>query len=215
MPPKSKLGRILIFVVISGVTLSLIVILIRVIPKKTDQSSQAALVTQSAVLDENANNTPTENKPVSPGLPKRLEIPEINVDTIVEYVGLSTEGDMAMNIKNSQDHVAWYKLGPRPGENGSAVIAGHYGTWKNGRGSVFDNLHKLSKGDKIYVEDEKGVRTVFKVRESRRYDPNADASDVFNSDDGKPHLNLVTCEGDWDTISESYSRRLVVFADKE
>ncbi|KKS04494.1 MAG: Peptidase C60 sortase A and B [Candidatus Nomurabacteria bacterium GW2011_GWA2_41_25] len=148
----------------------------------------------------------------SPGLPARLKIPKINVNTVVEYVGLTPEG--AMGVPKGPAGVAWYKLGPRPGEKGSAVIAGHSG-YKDKKPAVFDNLHKLVKGDKIYVEDEFGIIATFVVREKRLYDPNVDASDVFGSSDGKAHLNLVTCEGVWDEVTKSRSKRLVVFADKE
>ncbi|MDO8443215.1 MAG: class F sortase [bacterium] len=146
------------------------------------------------------------------GLPTRLKIPSINVDASVEYVGLTPDG--AMDVPKERANVAWFNLGPRPGDNGSAAIAGHYG-WKDGKGSAFDNLYKLRKGDKIYVEDDKGVITTFVVRESRRYNPKMDASNVFSSNDGKPHLNLITCEGVWDKVSKTYSKRLVVFTDKE
>jgi LPXTG-site transpeptidase (sortase) family protein len=162
-------------------------------------------------------NPPTENIITLPkqeyGLPVRLRIPAINVDAAVKSLGLTPQGNM--DIPNGPDDVAWYNLGNRPGENGSAVIAGHYGTWKNGKGSVFDNLHKLIKGDKLYIEDEKGVTITFVVRESRSFEPNADAEEVFGSDDEKLHLNLITCEGIWNKDSKSYSKRLVVFTDKE
>ena len=144
------------------------------------------------------------------GLPMRLEIPSINVDASVEYVGLTPDG--AMDVPKERVDVAWFNLGPRPGESGSAVIAGHYG-WKNGKASAFDNLYKLRKGDTLYIEDDKGVITSFVVRESRRYDPEADASEVFGSNDGRARLNLVTCEGAWDKVSRTYSKRLVVFAE--
>lgn len=146
------------------------------------------------------------------GLPVRLEIPEINVDANINYVGLNSDG--AMDISENQDDVAWFNLGPHPGENGSAVIAGHYGR-KKWKPSVFDNLYKLREGDKLFIEDTQGIIATFVVREIRRYDPKADASDVFNSNDGKAHLNLITCEGSWDDVSQSYSLRLVVFTDKE
>ena len=117
-----------------------------------------------------------------------------------------------MDVPKDRGNVAWFELGQRPGENGSAVIAGHYG-WKNGKASAFDNLYKLRKGDTLYIEDDKGVITSFVVRESRRYDPEADASEVFGSNDGRARLNLVTCEGAWDKVSRTYSKRLVVFAE--
>jgi LPXTG-site transpeptidase (sortase) family protein len=146
------------------------------------------------------------------GLPVRLKIPSIDIDSVTEQVGLTSQG--AMDVPKNQDNVAWFNAGPRPGENGSAVIAGHFG-WKNGKSSAFDDLYKLRKGDKLYIKDEKGQVVVFVVRESRSYDANADASDVFSSSDGKAHLNLITCEGVWDKDRKSYSKRLVVFADEE
>lgn len=133
------------------------------------------------------------------------------MDASVEYVGLASDG--AMDVPKVQGDVAWFKLGQRPGDSGSAVIAGHYGL-KNGKSSVFDNLYKLHKGDKLYIEDENGVTISFVVRESRRYEPKADASAVFSSNDGKAHLNLVTCEGLWDKLTQQYPKRLVVFTDK-
>lgn len=142
----------------------------------------------------------------------RLRIPQINVDAPIEQVGLTSDGIMDSPI--GPDETGWYSLGPKPGDSGSAVIDGHSG-WKNNIPAVFDNLHKLSKGDKIYVENEKGAVVTFVVREIRKYNPTADASDVFWSTDGKAHLNLITCEGTWDKISRSSSQRLIVFADKK
>lgn len=155
---------------------------------------------------------PPEQDHVSVGLPMRLEVPGINVDAFIEYVGLTPDG--AMDVPKERTNVAWFNLGSRPGEAGSAVIAGHYG-WKNGATAAFDNLHKLRLGDKIYVTDYMGETISFVVRESRRYDPKADTSAIFASHDGKSHLNLIACEGVWNKISQSYSKRLVVFADRE
>lgn len=175
------------------------------ISKNSTQNSLIMPVVNTTVL-------PSQEQ-TSYGLPTRLKIPAINVDAAVEHLGLTSDG--SMDVPKKGVNVAWFNLGPQPGENGSAVIAGHYGRWKNGEGSVFDNLNKLRQGDKIYIEDDKGTTLSFVVRESRSYDLNADASDVFYSNDGKSHLNLITCEGVWNAVSKSYSQRLVVFTDKE
>lgn len=148
----------------------------------------------------------------SSSLPLRLKIASLNIDALVEYVGLTSEG--AMGVPKGPAEVAWFELGPRPGDKGSAVIDGHSG-WKDEIPAVFDDLHKLRAGDKIEIEDEDGESITFVVRESKLYDPNADAADVFISNDGEAHLNLITCEGVWDTATKSRSKRLVVFADKE
>lgn len=149
---------------------------------------------------------------LQPGQPTRLTIPGIKVNAVVQYVGVTADG--TMDVPNNSVDVGWYKLGRRPGEPGSAVIAGHFDS-KEGEPGVFNNLDKLQPGNKIYVKDEKGRTISFVVRESRKYNPGADATAVFGSNDGKAHLNLITCTGAWDTTQERYSHRLVVFTDRE
>lgn len=147
-----------------------------------------------------------------PELPVRLKIPSIGVDAAIEYVGLTPDG--AMDMVNGPVNVAWYSLGPRPGEEGSAVIGGHFG-WGGGVPSVFDRLHELNVGDTFSIEGANGSIIYFVVRETRVYEKDADATDVFTSSDGKAHLNLIACEGVWDAVSNTYPQRRVVFADEE
>jgi len=156
--------------------------------------------------------TVIEKPKITVGLPIRLKIPVISVDAIITYVGLTPDG--AMDTTDGANEVAWYQFGPRPGENGSAVIAGHYG-WMTEKAAVFNGLNTLNKDDEVSVVDEKGVTTTFIVRESRKYDPEADATSVFKSDDGKAHLNLITCDGVWENAQQTYSDRLVIFTDKK
>ncbi|MDP4008265.1 MAG: class F sortase [Candidatus Peregrinibacteria bacterium] len=146
------------------------------------------------------------------GLPVSLKIPSINVDAHVEYLGLTSSG--AMDVSDDPMNVTWFNLGPHPGENGSAVIAGHYG-WKNHTPAVFDNLHKLNKGDRVFVEDEKGVITTFIVNEIRNYGKDEIVPNAFESNDGKAHLNLITCTGVWNNVTKTFSERLIVFTDEE
>lgn len=153
-------------------------------------------------------------EPTTPvGLPLRLNIPSIKVDAEIEYVGLTPTGNM--DVPKAPENVGWLQLGNPPGEIGTAVMAGHYGPWKSGQKSVFDDLHKLNKGDQISVEDENGNSIFFVVQEIRNYDAGAEAPEVFSSNDGIAHLNLITCEGTWNKDSKSYSKRLVVFTNKE
>jgi LPXTG-site transpeptidase (sortase) family protein len=143
-------------------------------------------------------------------LPIRLKIPKINIDAVIEQVGITPDG--AMDVPKGPDTVAWFNLGPRPGRVGSSVIDGHSG-YKNNRPAVFDNLHKLQKGDKIYIEDSKGITATFIVREFRTYGLNDDVSSVFNSNDRAAHLNLVTCSGAWNAKEKTHATRLIVFTD--
>lgn len=144
------------------------------------------------------------------GLPVRISIPSIAVDAAIEKVVLAADGSMGVP-KNPFD-TAWYGLGARPGEAGSAAIAGHV-DWEKGP-AVFANLHKVKQGDRIEVRDDNGGVILFVVRGSRRLHADADATDVFTSRDGKAHLNLITCAGSWDKQAKQYSERLVLFADR-
>lgn len=146
------------------------------------------------------------------GFPIRLKIPSINLDAAVEYVGLTSKG--ALDTPKGSANVAWFDQGPRPGEIGNSIIDGHFG-YKNNKPAVFDNLYRLKKGNKIYIEDSKGKIITFVVQELKIYDRNQEASDVFISNDEKSHLNLITCEGTWNVIDKTHSNRLVIFADKE
>jgi LPXTG-site transpeptidase (sortase) family protein len=141
-------------------------------------------------------------------LPVRLVIPAINVSAHIQHVGITTWGQM--ETPNNSTDVGWFKLGSRPGENGSSVIAGHF-DGKNGENGVFSNLNKLKKGDIVYVKDDKGTATTFMVRESRTY--NSGYADEVFSTNNSAYLNLITCDGVWDGDTKSYSKRLVVFTD--
>lgn len=146
------------------------------------------------------------------GLPVRLKIPSISLDVSVEHVGVTQSGEMD-TPKHIED-VGWFDLGVVPGEIGSAVIDGHYG-WKNNRPVAFENLSKVKIGETISVENDKGVITTFLVRAIKQYDVEADTAGIFTSNDGKSHLNLITCTGIWDNIEKRYANRLVVFTDRE
>lgn len=139
-------------------------------------------------------------------LPIRLVIPVINVSARIQQVGVTSKGEM--DVPSVVTDAGWFRFGSRPGEVGSAVIAGHL-DGQNGEAGVFSNLNKLKKGDKIFIKDDKDNSITFVVRESRIYSVGY-AEEVFSDNSGR-HLNLVTCDGVWDEGKKSYSKRLVVF----
>lgn len=144
------------------------------------------------------------------GLPVRLKIPIIGVDSVIEDALITPDGKM--DVPAGSKNVAWFALGPHPGQEGSAVIGGHFGV-SGGVKFVFYDLDKLKVGDKVYVVDDKDQTLAFQVRSIRLFDRDADATEVFTSDDGLAHLNLITCEGIWNRINGLYSERRVVFTD--
>jgi len=196
---------IVILVVLSGALTAQL----RTYSKALAPVAAVPITVSPPVLNQLAEASPKNL--ISP-LPSRLKIPAIGVDASLESVGLVGGGQMGVPVVPA--NAAWFDLGPRPGEVGSAVIDGHFGIWANGQTSVFDNLYKLRKGDQLTVEDQNGAKIAFVVTELRIYDQNQDATDVFSSIDGQAHLNLITCEGVWNRLKQSFPSRLVVFTDR-
>lgn len=171
--------------------------------ERADQAAEPAVVTspyELPAIEEGEGN------------PVYITIPSIGVDAPVERVALTSDG--YMDVPRDPGNAGWYALGPRPGEVGSAAIAGHV-AWFDGETAVFSGLHKVVPGDTILVRNDDGSDAAFVVREIRTYAADADATDVFLSRDGKAHLNLITCVGEWDRDAGQYAERLVVFADQE
>jgi len=164
------------------------------------------------LISKNIINNKFEANNVTAELPIHIKIPSINVDSLIEKVGITKDG--AMDSPISPSKAGWYEKGPRPGEMGNAVIDGHSG-WKNNIPAIFDNLYKLKIGDKIYVEGSTGEVITFVVRESKKYKFTDDTTDVFISNDSGNHLNLITCTGEWNDEYQGRLERLVVFADIE
>lgn len=147
---------------------------------------------------------------VPQGLPMRLQIPVINVDAVIEDGFITPDG--RMDVPEGSKNVAWFALGPHPGQVGSAVIGGHFGI-TNGVPWVFYDLDKLKVGDKVYVLNDEKDTLAFVVRSIKSFDRTDDATVVFSSHDGLAHLNLITCEGIWDIAKHVYPQRLVIFTD--
>jgi LPXTG-site transpeptidase (sortase) family protein len=143
------------------------------------------------------------------GLPVRLSIPKVKVDAAISYMGLTPSGEM--DVPPDLVTVGWYKFGTKPGEQGSAVIAGHLeGTEDLG---VFIDLDKLRTGDMINVQNDRDETVSFVVRETRTYKQDERPNEIFNKTDGS-YLNLITCSGTWDNAKKRYSHRYVVFTEK-
>lgn len=144
-------------------------------------------------------------------LPQEIEIPKFGIKTKIESVGLDSQ--KRMDIPRNSNNTAWYNLGPRPGDIGSAVIAGHKDN-RDGSPSVFWDIKNLKKNDEIIVTDLAGSKYTFVVKNIAEYpDASFPLEKVFNAPGEKSRLNLITCEGDWNSSSQNYSHRIVVFTE--
>jgi len=140
--------------------------------------------------------------------PKRLRIPGINLNAKVQYVGITKNGNMA--TPNNFTDVGWFKYGTIPGDQGSAVLAGHV---DNGLAfpAVFAHLRELEIGDSVYVDTNGGHTIHFIVTDLRTYPYNARTEEIFSAN-GAKLLRLITCAGNWIETYKTHDQRLVVTA---
>lgn len=158
-----------------------------------------------------AQDKPVEKPPVLALADMYLVIPKLYINAPVDPVGTTPNGEMATSP--SLYRIAWYKDGTKPGLQGSAVLAGHYGGPQ--QTGIFRSLDKLAVGDTIEVKSKDGTTTRFGVYKSAIYAVNeVPLQDLFNKNDGN-YLNLVTCVGTWDPNNSSYDKRLIVYAKKQ
>lgn len=134
----------------------------------------------------------------------RLSIPAIGVNAGIIPVGVTKAGHLAIG-RSVRDVYRW-RDGVLPGQQGSAVLAGH--TWSKGPG-VFDNLGRLQPGNLVIVGKNR-----FKVTRVRRVTGmSREAVAALFSDRGKARLVLITC-GDRNNLTGVYRTRIIVNAKK-
>lgn len=150
----------------------------------------------------------------APAGPNRIIIPKLGVNATIQHVGLTSKGNMGTPVgKYKWQDVAWYKLGPKPGEKGNSVISGHLDN-AVGFKAVFANLNALEVGNEIEIRDENGKALRFRVVKKARYPyEKAPLEEIFGASD-KARLNLITCAGIWIQSKKSYSERLVVYTER-
>lgn len=162
---------------------------------------QGSTLTAGAIT----STTPSEQ-------PSRLLVPKVGIDSHVQHIGINSKGLMA--VPSNYTDTGWYKLGTAPGEQGSAVIAGHQ---DNGLGTpaVFYELEKLEIGDDVYVVDKNGDRLHFKVRkmETVPYNLQGEKLETIFTDSSGKYLNLITCAGTWIPEAKTNDLRLIVYTE--
>lgn len=141
-------------------------------------------------------------------IPKRVKIPKIGVDTIIEAVGNDAKGNM--DVPKDDDNTSWYEPGFRPGQKGNAVLAGHLDK-KDASPAVFWDIDKLEVGDTIIITDENGKELTFAITHTEKFPNEGFPINRVFGDSSDAMLNLITCHGEWDSGS-GYDERYVVFS---
>lgn len=140
--------------------------------------------------------------------PVSLTIPTIDVNADVTRLGLNA--DRTVEVPKDADDTGWYRHGPAPGENGSAVILGHVDSTTGP--AVFYRLKSLERGDKVAVKlSDDSVAHYQVVRVTQYANEDFPAPKVYASSAGRPALNLVTCGGEYDREAGGYQSNVVVY----
>lgn len=144
---------------------------------------------------------------VAVAAPVSVSIPVLGVSADVVSVGLAVDG--SMEIPPVQQ-VGWYDRGPKPGEVGPSVLAGHV-NW-DGVVGPFARIGQLADGDKIIVTtgDEQPLTfVVYRVESFTKTTYDQHVRELFGPTQDR-QMALVTCSG---TVSDhEYSDNTVVLA---
>lgn len=166
-----------------------------------DPGSLPEATTRPAAPDEE------EQRPA----PVRLAVPALGVDTVVDPVGVEPDGQMT--IPAEVDRVGWYRFGPAPGDDGSAVLAGHVDDAEQGLGAMAP-LREAEAGDEVVVTDAAGTATRWRVVSRELISKQVLPLDRLFARDGPPRLTLITCGGPFLPEFRSYRDNVVVVAER-
>lgn len=151
-----------------------------------------------------------DSRPSAPDVaaPVHVVIPELGVAGPVDGVGLTADG--ALEVPGDADAVGWYALGAAPGRDGPAVLVGHVDSHR-GPG-VFAHLIDAQDDDQITITHADGARTRWRIDRVEAHHKDTFPTDAVYGPTGEPQLRLITCGGEFDRASRSYTQNVIVYA---
>lgn len=145
---------------------------------------------------------------VARSTPVTLSIPAIGVAVAVSELGLNPDG--TVQVPTDFQEPGWYRLGPSPGQVGSAVILGHVDSYQGP--AVFFNLRSLTAGDAVDVTLADGLVAHFVVTSVAMYPKDQFPAQQVYGSHGNSQLQLVTCGGTFDSQTGHYLSNIVVYS---
>ena len=139
--------------------------------------------------------------------PVSLRIPAIGLAVAVSQLGLNQDG--TVQVPTDFQEPGWFRLGPTPGQIGSAVILGHVDSYQGP--AVFFQLKSLKAGDPVEVTLADGVSVNFVVSSIATYLKSQFPDQQVYGPHGYGALQLVTCGGAFDTTTKGYLSNVVVY----
>lgn len=140
--------------------------------------------------------------------PRSITIDGLDITAPVRPAGINDRGEFDLPPGSE---AGWYRFGPTPGQDGSAVIAAHV-DWNGVPGAFFD-LREAKPGQRIVVDFDDDSTAAFHIVEVRQYDKTVLPLDELFVRAGDPQLTLITCGGEFDPAARSYEDNVVVIAE--
>jgi sortase (surface protein transpeptidase) len=140
-------------------------------------------------------------------VPRSLRIPSLGLSVPIGSLGIDPTG--GVQVPTDTTSVGWFRLGPTPGQLGSAVLLGHVDS-AAGPG-VFFHLRTLAAGDVVYVDLADGMTDRFTVDSVAEYTKAQFPAQRVYGFHGASELQLVTCGGVFDHATGGYLSNVVVY----
>lgn len=141
-------------------------------------------------------------------VPAFVSVPAIGTTSPLIQLGLNS--DATLEVPVDFYTAGWFNKGPRPGEPGAAVIAGHVDSYEGP--AVFSRLTLLRPGDRVEVTNSNGSKSIFSVRRIDRYPKAYFPTEQVYGRTAASELRLITCGGPFDRKNGSYRDNVVVYA---
>lgn len=195
----------------AAVLLTASLIVAGVVAGRADDAPAAEATSAPAVEGFSAGGlqdpaTPDE-KPDA-GIPTRVQIPSIGVDSALEDLALGAGGELEAPV--DFDLAGWYSDGVVPGEVGPAIIAGHVDSVT--APAVFARIGELTEGDEVLVTMSTGETIAFVITGRAQSAKSNFPTDEVYRNVPRPELRLITCAGDFDSSIGHYTDNLILFA---
>jgi len=185
-----------------------------------DAEGGASAPSSAAVRTETPRPTPAVEVPVAPATPPPVQAPsaapqqlssaDLGIDMPVVPVGVQDDGSMEIPVDPAV--AGWYRYGPAPADaDGTTVLAAHVDSRVYGIGPLA-RLREAQPGQTLQVTDADGAVSGYTV-ESVTYIPRAELPvDQLFDREGPRSLVLITCGGEFDEQSRTYSDNVVLVA---
>jgi sortase (surface protein transpeptidase) len=140
--------------------------------------------------------------------PRWIRIPAIGVSARVVALGLNP--DRTLEVPRRWGDAGWYTGGPRPGQRGPAVIAGHVDSTSGA--AVFYRLGELRRGALVRIRRADASTVTYAVEGVERWPKNGFPTSRVYGRTARSTLRLITCGGAFDQATGHYLDNVIVYA---